>query len=151
MKHKLDIVPLNLDEANELVRRWHRHHKPVPGAKFAVGVWCIEETFICGAAICGRPVARRLDTGWTLEVVRVATQGHANACSALYGACRRVAFALGYRRLITYTLKTEPGTSLCGAGWKCIGERGGGSWNRESRPRVDTAPLGTKLLWEVNA
>ena len=145
---QLTIIPLNLDEANALVERWHRHHKPVPGAKFAIGV-ADGAGVIIGAAICGRPVARHLDTGFTLEVYRVVTDGTKNACSALYGACWRVAKALGYIKLITYTLVSEPGTSLKAAGWKLVGECGGGSWNRPNRPRVDTAPTCQKKLWEA--
>lgn len=143
----LEIVPIDFDEANELVARWHRHHQPIPGMKFAVGVACCGE--IVGAAIVGRPVARFNDDGWTLEVTRCVTDGRHNACSALYGACRRVTFALGYRRLITYTLPTESGASLRGAGWKCLGTAGGGTWNRVDRPRVDMHPLQLKLKWEA--
>lgn len=148
MSH-LITVPLDLDEANELVSRWHRHHKPVVGYKFAIGAMQTDSTAIYGVAIVGRPVARMNDDGWTLEVTRVATDGTPNACSFLYGACWRAARELGWKRLITYTLKTEPGTMLKAAGWKLIGERGGGSWSRENRPRVDKAPLGVKLLWQV--
>lgn len=74
-----------------------------------------------------------------------------NACSALYAAAWRVARALGYRRLITYTLPDEGGASLRGAGWRLVGARGGGNWNTPSRPRVDTAVhlRGQKLLWEA--
>jgi hypothetical protein len=57
----LRIIPLNLDEANELVRKWHRHHRPALGHKFSIGI--AEEERVCGAAIVGRPVARRLDNG----------------------------------------------------------------------------------------
>jgi hypothetical protein len=89
------------------------------------------------------------DNGWTLEVNRVATDGTPNACSALYGAAWRATKALGYKRLITYTLPEEGGSSLRGAGWKCLGEAGGGSWSCKSRPRVDTHPLQTKLCWEA--
>jgi hypothetical protein len=92
------------------------------------------------------------DNGLTLEVNRVATDGCPNACSALYGAARRACFALGYQRLITYTLNTEPGSSLRGAGWKCLGERGrlnGRSWDMPGRPRVDKHPTQMKLLWEA--
>ncbi len=96
----------------------------------------------------GRPVARHLQDGFTAEVTRVATDGARNACSMLYGAAWRAARAIGYRRLITYTLNTEPGESLRGAGFKCIGEAGGGSWNCPSRPRVDTHPTQMKLRWE---
>jgi hypothetical protein len=148
MSH-LITVPLELAEANELVARWHRHHKPVVGYKFAIGAMSVDSTIVFGVAICGRPVARMSDDGWTLEVTRVATDGTANACSFLYGACWRAARELGWKRLITYTLKTEPGTTLKAAGWKLIGERGGGTWNRANRPRVDKAPLGVKLLWQM--
>jgi hypothetical protein len=148
---ELNIVPVTLDEANAFVRTHHRHHAPVPGAKFCVAVardsMCEPE--IVGVAIVGRPVARMLDDGWTLEVNRTCTDGTKNANSALYGACRRAAWALGYRRLITYTLPTEGGASLRAADWKCIGETGGGRWSRQSRPRVDTHPLQVKMLWEA--
>jgi len=146
----LAVHPLNLDEANAFVAAHHRHHKPVPGAKFAVGVADGEGT-VRGVAIVGRPVARRLQDGYTLEVVRVATDGAHNACSMPYGACWRAAKALGYRRLITYTLESEGGASLRASGWKLIGLRGGGNWNKPSRPRVDTAELlrGQKTLWEA--
>lgn len=144
----LTVVPCTLAEANTFVLQHHRHHKPVVGHKFCVAVADIDGE-IRGVAIVGRPVARRLDDGWVLEVNRVATDGCENACSALYGACWRVAKNMGYRKLITYILDTEPGTSLNAAGWKCVGSAGGGSWNCKSRPRVDTAPTQTKLKWEV--
>ena len=70
-------------------------------------------------------------------------------CSALYGACRRAAWALGYRRLVTYTLPSESGSSLRGAGWTCLGTAGGGSWGNVKRPRVDRHPLERKLRWEA--
>ena len=146
---KLTIVPLPLDEANAFVAQHHRHHKPTVGHKFSLGV-ADEAGQIRGVAIVGRPVARMLDNGLTLEVSRLATDGCPNACSALYGAARRACFALGYRRLITYTLNTEPGTSLIGAGWKCLGERGGGSWALDERPRVDRHPTQIKLLWDAS-
>lgn len=144
----LTLTPINLAEANAFVAEYHRHHKPVPGAKFAVAVSDANGK-VRGVAIVGRPVSRMLDKGWTLEVNRVATDGARNACSMLYGAAWRAAKALGYRRLITYTLPEEGGASLRATGWTCIGERGGGSWNCPTRPRVDTAPLQRKLLWEA--
>lgn len=145
----LRIVPISLEEANAFVREHHRHHAAVPGAKFCVAVASGEE--IVGVAIVGRPVARMLDDGWTLEVNRTCTDGTKNANSKLYGACRRVAFGLGYAKLITYTLREEGGASLNAAGWKCIGEAGGGAWSRKARPRVDTHPLQRKIRWEVAA
>ncbi len=148
---KLTVVPCTIAEANEYIRIYHRHHKPLKvGYYFAVAV-ADEAGEIRGVAMVGRPVARALEDGWTVEVRRVATDGCPNACSALYGACRRAAFAMGYRMVITYTLNTEPGTSLRAAGWKCIGEIRGKTWNCPSRPRVDKHPLQTKLRWEVDA
>jgi hypothetical protein len=147
MATRLTIVPITLDEANEFVREHHRHHHPVPGAKFCVAV--ADEQRVCGVAIVGRPVSRMVDDDWTLEVNRTCTDGTPNANSALYGACRRAAFALGYRRLITYTLPTESGISLRAAGWRCVGTAGGGKWSRESRPRIDLHPTQEKMKWEA--
>lgn len=150
MQAHLTIVPCELDEANAFVLAHHRHHQPVVGHKFSLAV--VDDTnTVRGVAIVGRPVARMLDNGLTLEVNRVATDGCPNACSALYGAARRATFALGYKRLITYTLNTEPGTSLKAAGWKLLGQAGGGSWHTPNvgRPRVDKHPTQPKLLWEA--
>jgi len=147
-RQRLTIVPLHLDEANELVSRWHRHHKPTLSHKFSIGV-ADDSGAVVGALIAGRPVARRNDNGWTLEVLRVSTDGTANACSALYGAAWRCAKAMGYKRLITYTLPSESGASLRGAGWKLVGSTPGRSWSVKSRPRVDKHPLGQKLIWEA--
>lgn len=146
----LIITPINLDEANAYVSQNHRHHKPVVGCKFAIA--CSDAEKVCGVAIVGRPVSRHADDGWTLEVNRCCTDGTRNACSILYGAAWRVTKNLGYRKLITYTLPEEGGASLRAAGWKLIGERGGGNWNTKSRPRIDTAEMlqGQKLLWEAN-
>lgn len=145
----LKIVPISQKEANRFVAKHHRHHKPVVGSVFQIAV--AKDGVIVGVAIVGRPVARRLDNGWTLEVNRCCTDGTKNACSMLYSAAWRVAKNLGYLRLITYILATETGVSLSASGWKCIGERGGGSWNVPSRPRIDKHPTIAKTLWEVMA
>lgn len=142
------VTPIGLDEANAFVAVHHRHHKPVPGAKFCIAV---SDSEVRGVAIVGRPVARMSDDGYTLEVNRCCTDGTKNACSMLYGAAWRAARALGFRRLITYTLPEEGGASLRASGWKLLGLRGGGNWNVPTRPRVDTAVIlrGQKLLWEA--
>ena len=145
----LQLTPITLAEANAFVEQHHRHHKPVVGHKFCMAVSDSES--VRGVAIVGRPVSRHLDDGWTLEVNRCCTDGAKNAPSLLYGAAWRATKALGYKRLITYTMAHEGGASLRASGWKLIGERGGGSWSRptSSRPRVDTHPLQQKLLWEA--
>lgn len=146
---RLVVVPCSLAEANAFVAKHHRHHQPVVGHKFSLGV-ADEANEVRGVAIVGRPVSRHRDDGWTLEVTRLATDGCENACSALYAAAWRAAKAMGYRQVGTYILASEPGTSLVAAGWKCIGETPGRSWSVPSRPRVDTHPLGARTLWEAS-
>lgn len=143
------VVPMTLAEANEFVNAHHRHHGRVQGHKFSIGLdagGCIS-----GVAIVGRPVARHLDDGMTLEVTRCCTDGIRNGCSMLYGAAWRAAKALGYGRLITYVLAEESGSSLRASGWRLIGVRGGGNWSCPSRPRVESKNHGQKLLWEASA
>lgn len=144
---KLHAIPLDFDAAAGFVRLHHRHHTPPVGHKFSIGA-ADHEGALVGVVIVGRPVARRRDDGATLEVTRLCTTGHPNACSFLYGAAARAAFALGYRRIGTYILKREPGTSLVAAGWKLIGETPGKSWSVPSRPRDDRHPIEPKLLFE---
>ena len=144
---RLELTPITLAEANAFVRQYHRHHKPTVGHIASLAVSCGDT--VHGVAIVGRPVARMSDDGFTAEVLRCCTDGTRNACSMLYGSAWRAAKALGYKKLITYTLPEEGGASLRGAGWVCIGKAGGGSWSRGSRPRVDTHPLQEKLRWEA--
>lgn len=143
----LSLCPVDLAEANAFVTKHHRHHRAVAGHKFSLGAVLADK--IVGVAIVGRPVSRRRDDGMTLEVTRLCTDGTRNACSFLYGACARAAFALGFARIGTYILKSESGTSVTAAGWRMIGETPGKSWNVPSRPRVDTHPLEPRLLFET--
>lgn len=147
--HKLTLEPISFDDATAYVREHHRHHTPPQGHKFSIAAYAGEE--MVGVIIVGRPVARRRDDGMTLEVTRLCTTGHPNACSFLYGAAARAAFALGYRRIGTYILKREPGTSLVAAGWKMIAETPGKSWSVPSRARADKHPIEPKLLFERTA
>jgi hypothetical protein len=150
-RSRLHIVPCTLKMANAFVAAHHRHNKPVAGAKITLGV-ADEQGTLRGVAIIGCPVARMLCDGWTLEVTRVATDGCPNACSALYGAARRIAFQLGYRRLITYTLQSESGASLRGAGWQCVAEvspaKGHGWQSRPGREQQAVYEL-PKYRWEA--
>lgn len=143
----LTLIPITLREANAYVEQYHRHHRPAGGCIACVAV--ADDEAVRGVAIVGRPVARMLDDGWTAEVLRCCTDGARNAPSMLYGAAWRAVRALGYRKLVTYTLPEEGGASLRAAGWRLIGEAGGGSWSRRERPRVDTHPLEEKLRWEM--
>ena len=142
----LEVVPIEIAEANEFIKSHHRHHKPPQGYKFCLAV--SNGKSIVGVAVVGRPIARHRSDGWTLEVTRTCTNGTKNANSCLYGACWRVARAMGYKRLITYTMPSESGVSLRGAGFKLIGEtKDNKGWSRTKRPRVDTHPLTRKLVW----
>lgn len=147
MTDRLTVVPVNLREANRLVADWHRHHQPVRGCLFCIGV-TDDRGGVRGVAIIGRPVARHLQDGFTAEVTRVAVDGCPNACSALYAAAWRACRAMGYLRLGTYTLASEPGTSLRAAGWVPVGSVGGRSWDTPARRRLDRSPTVDKLRWE---
>lgn len=145
----LEIVPMTLREANAFVEQHHRHHGPVVGHKFSIGISDGEK--IVGVAIVGRPVSRHLDDGWTLEVNRLCTDGSRNACSALYAAAWRAARAMGYKRLVTYILESENGASLRATGWKCVGQAGGLRWTGRRRPEVDLYPAQMKIRFEQTA
>jgi tRNA A37 N6-isopentenylltransferase MiaA len=143
----MELVPIDFKEACEFVRRHHRHHKPPVGHKYSIA--CYDGEKIVGVAIVGRPVARMLDNGLTLEVVRLCSDGTKNVCSMLYSSAWRAARAIGYKKLITYVLKSEGGHSLKASGWKLIGEAGGGKWSRKNRPRLDEHPTEVKLKFEI--
>jgi hypothetical protein len=143
----LDVVPCTLRDAQCYVEQHHRHHRAPAGGLFACAV--AKPEGLCGVVIVERPVSRHLDDGWTAEVTRCCTDGTPNACSALYGAAWRAARALGYRRLVTYTLPEEGGASLRAAGFRLLGEAGGVSWSRRDRPRVDRHPTQRKLCWDI--
>ena len=143
-------IRISLAEANTFVETKHRHHPPVVGHLFSIGAMRGDD--LVGVVIVGRPVARMRDDGLTAEVTRLCTDGSRNVCSFLYGKAARAAFALGFRRIGTYTLPDEGGASLRASGWHLIGERGGGEWNTRSRPRAPMrSPTGTKWLWETHA
>ena len=143
----LELQPISYPEACQFILENHSHHLPPQGWKFGIAV--NDGKQIVGVITIGRPVARHLDNGWVLEVTRCCTNGVKNAASKLYAAAWNAVKNMGYKRLITYTLITEKGTSLKAAGWKIIGETSGGSWSCKSRPRIDKHPLGQKTLWEA--
>jgi len=141
----LRLIPITLREANEMIRRLHRHHRPVAGARFSIGVTNGER--LVGAVVVGRPVARMTDYATTAEVTRLVTDGTTNACSILYAAAARAAAAMGFERIQTFILDDEPGTSLRAAGWTLEGKSGGGLWDRPGRPREDRHPTSAKQRW----
>ena len=144
----LYVIPLELSEANYLVSQWHRHHQPSQGHRFSLGS-IDDEGVIHSAAIIGRPVARLAGIPRdVLEVVRLVSDGTPNACSILYAAAARTGLALGYKRIQTYILDIEIGTSLKASGWKSEGAAGGGQWKHtDGKPRRTDQPIGLKERW----
>lgn len=146
--NKLYIVPCSIEEANQFTKQYHRHLGSIVVARFALAV-SDEQGHIHGVAIVGLPLSQKFGA-FTLEVRRCTTDGTRNACSMLYGACWKTARALGYRRLITYTLPEEGGASLRAVGWKPTTGCGGKPWNSKKRKR-DANPLYLlkKTRWEM--
>lgn len=146
----LHLVPIRFKAACEFVALHHRHHQPPVGHVFSIG--CALGDELVGVAMVGRPVARHYDDGLTLEVNRTCVAEAPNANSMLYGACARAAFALGYRRLITYTEAGESGGSLRAAGWHVIAERPARpGWTTPSRRRDNPGrPDIPRTLWEAS-
>ncbi len=154
----ITAVPLTLKEAQAYVDDFHRHHIHASGDKYRVGAEV--DGKLVGVIQVGRPLARMLDDGMTLEVTRLCTDGTKDVCSFLYSRAARIAKELGYKKIITYILESESGTSLKASGWHLEKELcGGGSWSRENRPRtlVDDQlslypqkqkyPIGMKQRW----
>jgi len=145
------ITPVSSVDANEYVRRHHRHNLPVAlGAIFNIAV-CDADGLIRGVLIAGRPVARALCDGWTLEVLRTCTDGAPNANSMLYGAAWRAAKGLGYRRLVTYTQHSETGASLRAVGFKQVASlKPRPGWSAPSRARDNATYQSTdRWRWEI--
>lgn len=151
---KLAAVPVTLAEANDFVASFHRHSRPTIGGRFAVGA--SHGSDLVGVAIVGRPVARRLTDGTTAEVTRccVSPDAPLGACSFLYACCWRAWRAMGGRRLVTYTLQTEGGASLRGAGWRVVAELPPNSpkmWMNRPGREWQAVVGQAKFRWEVSA
>jgi hypothetical protein len=112
MAKELSIIPLTLREANEFVTKYHRHNKRCAGHKWSVGA--IHKGKLVGVIIVGRPVSRKLDNRFTLEVNRncVLDDAPKGTCSFLYSKAIKIWQSMGGKKIITYTLQTETGGSL---------------------------------------
>jgi len=145
----IKIVPLDLKEANSIVAKLHRHHKPAVGHRFSLGVIDIDGN-IRGCAIASRPIARLSNQKFTLEVTRVATDGTRNACSMLLGAITKAARAMGYARVQTTTLSDESGSSLRAVGWNaCALSQDGSGWDSREGRMVDCKDQ-KKVRWWID-
>ncbi len=142
----MELRPITRAEADAFIREHHRHHGAPVGALWRQAVHDASGRLV-GVAVVGRPVARALDDGLTVEVTRLCTDGAANACSLLYAATRRAAIAKGYRRGLTYILASECGSTLRASGWSHLWNVNGRSWDCRSRPRTDKHPTEDKQAW----
>lgn len=141
----LRAVPLELAESKAFVEKYHRHHGSVHRDKWRVG--CADGDKLVGVANVGRPIARHLDDGHTLEVLRLCSTGEKDVCSFLYAKCARIAREMGYSKIIIYILDNEDGTSLRAAGWHKEADTKGHSWDTPSRRRNTKAPICDKQRW----
>lgn len=142
----IHLGPIDYYNAAAFVGIHHRHNKPPVGHKFSIGCYD-SKGLLVGVCMVGRPIGRYLDDGLTLEVNRCCTDGTRNACSMLYGAAQRAAAALGYKRIVTYTLESENGSSLRASNWICDGPAGGTHWTGQRYEQTEL-PLGEmKVRW----
>jgi len=144
---KYSIIPLTIAEANTFVSMFHRHNRKVPRGKWALG--CMKEDELIGVAITGNPIARMLNNKFTLEILRVCVKpDNPGACSMLYARCKRVGQMMGYKKIITYTLESESGSSLRAIGAKVETQVKPGGWSRPKRHRSHQKIYEqTKLRW----
>ena len=146
------VIPLSLKEANEFVIKHHRHNKKCLTHKFSIGAEYKEE--IIGVAMCGKPIARRLDERYTLEVYRVCIKDPPpkNACSFLYGRCWRIWQSMGGKKILTYTLAEESGSSMKGVGWKKVSKtkpcKVGKGWTTRKNRVWQPVNSQLKFRWE---
>jgi len=145
---KLVARPVTLRQAIQFVRDHHRHAKAPQGGKFAIAA--MNGNDLVGVAIVGRPVSRHFDNGTTAEITRLCSDGSRNVCSFLYRRAFQAASAMGYTRVITYTMEAESGASLRAAGADCLGKAGGGSWDKPGRRRLDAPEPAQRVLWELS-
>jgi hypothetical protein len=147
----LELGPITLREARAFIAQHHRHNVPPRGWLFGAALRLDDEVVAVGVA--GRPLARPLQDGHTIEVLRVCIAPHPhlytehNAASRLYGALCRAATALGYWRAVSYTLASERGTSLRAAGFTSEGVLEiRTTWASADRPRYDANLWGEATL-----
>lgn len=149
----MHICPVTLREAQAFVLSHHRHNDPPHGHKFSIGL--MDNGGLIGVVIVGRPIARANDDGQTAEITRCCVlDGQRNANSKLYAAAIRAAKAMGYRRIITYTLPEESGSSLKAVGFEFDGltQFNSSGWNMPGRPRKKPVkyPYCQKVRWVNN-
>lgn len=124
-ENKRFITTIDFSAACDFVDKVHTHNKSPVGHIYSLALW--DNKNLIGVAICGRPTARHLDNGETIEIYRnCVRRGNPNACSMLYGACIRTAKKKGFKKVVTFTLMSEKGSSLRAANFILEAENVGG-------------------------
>ena len=148
---KLKVCPITLREAQEYIKKHHRHCSPPKFHKFSVALKVDGEQDFVGVGVASTPKARAQMDGETLEINRVCSDArYADVCSKLYALMIRAGKSMGYRRFISYTLPEEDGASLKAAGFHLDGITEGrtSSWSSGKRPRnIEKYPQGAKFRW----
>lgn len=152
------VRPLTLDQARRFIDVHHRHNKAPQGHRFSIGLLLPDEfelygdDQLVGVVVVGRPVARKYEQYAIAEVTRLCVLPCApkGSCSQLYRAAWRAWDAMGGQRIITYTLQSESGSSLRGAGWireKELPGNVGKGWNTRDGRDVQDVVKQPKILW----
>ena len=148
MAKNLKCIPLTLKEANAFVIEHHRHSKQCRGHRFSLGAVYKDE--LVGAAIIGRAINRYLDNRFTAEILRnsVLEKAPKGTFIFLYSRAMKVWQSQGGKKILTYTLETEPGSSLKAVNFNAAAKTGffKGGWQNRSNRREYT-PI-RKIRWE---
>lgn len=143
---QLSVRPIVRDAAREWLRR-HRHLPP-PRNTWLLGASVHDGERLCAVAIVERP-ARLLQDGTTACVSRLCTDRTEHAAGKALGAVTRACIALGYRRLVSYTLLGEKGTPYRANGWQVTAiVKGEATHGRAGRARDPQVQPGRKVRWE---
>lgn len=145
-----EFYPIPFAQSRRFVDKYHRHCSSPQSHKFSIGL--LDYGLLVGVIIASTPKARVLDDGFTLELNRCCVlPDQPNACSKLYARAIKAGRSMGYRKFVTYTLTSEPGSSLKAVGFKLDGKtqpRPNG-WDHPSRRRrmPERYPTEPKHRW----
>lgn len=114
------VKPITIKRANEFIEKNHRHHRPTARntGRWALAAYDLNNKMV-GAVIAGNPVSATYMDGVTIELTRLCVHESApkGTCSFLISRCCSIWKMMGGEKIITYTLASETGASLRGAGW----------------------------------
>jgi hypothetical protein len=115
--------PITIKQANEFIKMYHRHNRPTTNNCGRWAIAAIKDDEIFGVLIAGNPVSATYMDGYTIELTRICVKEDApmGTCSFLISKSCMIWKIMGGRKMITYTLDSESGASLRGAGWEQMG------------------------------